>query len=368
MKNKVKYYSLKKILSKQAQYNIIFGERSNGKTYSVLEYGLKNYCATGEQMGVIRRWKEDFRGKRGEVLFSALVENGLVSKYTNDEFNNIHSYAGKWYLCKIGNDGKRVNDDKPFCFGFALSDMEHDKSTSYPSITTVLFDEFLTRRQYFTDEFVLFMNVLSTIIRQRNNVKIFMLGNTVNKYCPYFAEMGLSHIDKMKQGTIDVYTYGNNEHALRVAVEYAGTGDSKKPSDIYFAFDNPKLNMIKGGEWELNLYPHLPYKYKPKDVIFTFFILFDENTLQCEVVNINTDIFIYIHRKTTDLKDIDHDLIYTVDYSPRINFARDIYKPVSKVQKKIAVLFKTGKVFYQSNDIGEIVRNYLLNGQIDCLS
>lgn len=25
-----------------------------------------------------------------------------------------------------------VTQDEPFCFGFALSDMEHDKSTSYP--------------------------------------------------------------------------------------------------------------------------------------------------------------------------------------------------------------------------------------------
>ena len=54
--------------------------------------------------------------------------------------------------------------------------MEHDKSNSYPSINTVIFDEFLTRRFYVPDEFILFMNVLSTIIRLRDNVKIFMLG------------------------------------------------------------------------------------------------------------------------------------------------------------------------------------------------
>ena len=31
------YYSLQKILKKNAVYNVIFGERSNGKTYSVLK-------------------------------------------------------------------------------------------------------------------------------------------------------------------------------------------------------------------------------------------------------------------------------------------------------------------------------------------
>ena len=64
----------------------------------------------------------------------------------------------------------------------------------------------------------MFANVLSTIIRHRNDVKIFMLANTVNKYCPYFKEMGLKHITEMKQGSIDIYTYGSSD--LRVAVEY----------------------------------------------------------------------------------------------------------------------------------------------------
>ena len=38
-----KYYSLKKILSKNADYNLIIGERSNGKTYATLLYALKQY-------------------------------------------------------------------------------------------------------------------------------------------------------------------------------------------------------------------------------------------------------------------------------------------------------------------------------------
>ena len=33
---KKQYYSLKKILAENADYNIIIGERSNGKTYATL--------------------------------------------------------------------------------------------------------------------------------------------------------------------------------------------------------------------------------------------------------------------------------------------------------------------------------------------
>ena len=34
----MKYYSLKKIKEKNADYNLIIGERSNGKTYSCKKY------------------------------------------------------------------------------------------------------------------------------------------------------------------------------------------------------------------------------------------------------------------------------------------------------------------------------------------
>lgn len=41
----MKYYRLNNILKYDAMYNVIFGERSNGKTFSVLEHGVKEYLA-----------------------------------------------------------------------------------------------------------------------------------------------------------------------------------------------------------------------------------------------------------------------------------------------------------------------------------
>ena len=236
--------------------------------------------------------------------------------------------------------------------------MEHDKSTSYPDITTICFDEFLTRTTYLQDEFVLFMNVISTIIRHRTNVKIFMLGNTVNRYCPYFREMGLKHIKEMKPGDIDLYRYGDSD--LTVAVEYTLPNKNGKESDLYFAFDNPKLSMITGGAWEIDIYPHCPVKFKPSDILFIYFIEFSGDLLQCEIVQHEDLCFTFIHRKTTEIKDPEHDLIFSPDFSPRANCKRKITKPTSKIEKKISEHFIKDKVFYSDNEVGEIVRNYLL--------
>ena len=350
------FYSLKNILKTNALYYVIFGGRSNGKTYAVHEYAIKRYIATGEQLAIIRRWSDDFTGKRGRTLFENQVSTRNVEKLTGGLWTDIYYYSSCWYLCTYDDAGERITDKTPFAYGFSISAMEHDKSSSYPNITTVLFDEFLTRTFYLDDEFVLFMNVLSTIIRHRTNVKIFMCGNTVNKYCPYFAEMGLTHIKEMQPGTIDIYRYGDSR--LIVAVEYTDNRVSKE-SEMYFAFDNPKLSMITGSEWEIDVYPHLPQKYKPADIALTYFIEFNGELLQCEIVRLPNMAFTFIHRKTTPIKHPEKDIVYTTEYNPKSNYRRKINNPLSQTDKIIFYFFQADKVFYSDNEVGEIVRNYL---------
>lgn len=359
-KDTPKYYSLDNILSKNADYNIIFGERSNGKTYAALKYGIERYIKTGEQMAYIRRWREDLRGKRAENLFANHVANGLIEELTDGKFNEVFYLSNKWFLSFYDKDkNKRYPDSTPFCFGFCLSEQEHEKSSSYPNVTTIVFDEFLTRRIYLPDEFMLYMNLLSTIIRQRDNVKVFMLGNTVNKFCPYFQEMGLKNVGVMEQGTIDIYRFG--EHGATVAVEYCDTIVKQKASNKYFCFDNQNLQMITGGKWELAVYPHLPCKYKPKDVLFVFYIKFNDAILQGNIIQVGDENFCYIHQKTTPIKDEDNSLIYSLEMNGRPNYKRKLISNASYVESQVARYFATDKVFFQNNEIGEIVRNYLLN-------
>lgn len=356
---KPKYYQLDAILETNADYNVIFGERSNGKTYATLAYGLKRYVENKEQMAYIRRWREDLRGKRSETLFANHLANGYVKQITKGEYDNVLYLSGKWFLSKTDENGKQQPDITPFCYSFCLSEQEHEKSTSYPNVTTIVFDEFLTRRYYLPDEFMLFMNLLSTIIRQRDNVKVFMLGNTVNKFCPYFTEMGLKQIPYMEQGTIDIYQFGEN--GAKVAVEYCSTIKSEKASNKYFCFDNQNLQMITGGKWELGIYPHLPRKYKPKDVLFVFYIVFNDTILQGNIIQVDNDNFVYIHAKTTPIKDTENSLIYSLEMTGKPNYKRKLISNASYVETQVARYFATDKVFYQSNEIGEIVRNYIIN-------
>lgn len=359
---KFRFYDVQHLVDEypKAFYYVVIGERSNGKTYSALHLALKNYFEKGEQFAYLRRFGEDIRKKQLSNLFASHEENGEIAKMSNGEWTSVDYTGGKFRLMKIDENNDIVYSEEPIGHAFDLNSMEHYKSISFPKITTVIFDEFLTRYSYLPNEFILFTNSLSTIIRQRVNVKIFMLGNTVNKYAPYFSEMGLSHIKEQKQGTVDVYKYG--ETGLEVVVEYCPSSSTVggKKSDVYFAFDNPQLQMITSGSWEIAIYPRIPVDYKPKDVLQDFFIEFDKEILHGKVIAKEGCVpFVFLHRKTTEIRN-DDDIVYgqVPDANPyhRVSF----YNHKDKLSAFIRACYATKRIFYSENEVGEIFRNYLI--------
>lgn len=364
----MKYYSLDRIKKTKSRYNIIFGERSSGKTFACIDDIVKDYFKSGmkEQGAIIRRWREDFRGKRGATYFDNLIYDGngknRIKEYSNGKYDHVVYLSGRWYMAYYDAElEKNITAPEPFCFSFALTEMQHDKSSSFPGVKKIVYDEFMVHGagSYLPDEFVTFCNVLSTIIRNRADVVIYMLANTVDLVgCPYWREMGLYRIKEMKPGMIDIYTYGNT--GLKVAVEYTENPNVEgKPSDVYFAFQNKKLAMITQGSWELDFYAHLTEKYEKDDIIFTYFIQFEERLLQAEVIQKDGNTFTFIHPKTTPIKNEDDDIIFTTEASTKRNYYGKLTKPINKAIRKLFWYFVANKVFYSDNETGEIVAHYL---------
>lgn len=366
-KEVLKHYRLTNILKQapEACYYFIYGERSNGKSYSVLEYILQQYLEKGDEGAVIRRWKEDFRGGRGNQTFANLQHNDFgenkVYEYTKGKYSRIVYRNGKWWLANYDeSEDKIITAPDPFCYSFALSDYEHDKSASFPKVKNVLFDEYCpkTGGVYLQDEYVTYMQVLSTIIRHKSDVKVFMCANSLDRYCIYYKEFGiLKGVLKQQKGTIDIYNYGTS--GLQVAVEYSDSPSENKPSDKYFAFDNPALKVITTGEWSFSIYPHLLRKYKESEVIFKYFIKYEDAILQCNIVVRDNEAFTFIHHKTTPIKDDDKDIIFSCDQEQKANYLTRLTRPTTKIGRQILSFFVNNKVFYQSNEVGDLVEHYL---------
>lgn len=356
MPKKEKFYSLNKILEKNADYNLIYGERSNGKTWAMNEYALKKFIDSGfvEETAYIRRWREDVKQAEMRTLFDGLTAKGVISKLTKGMYDCVVYKQKLFYLARFDED---LNDyiifERPFMRVFALTDVEHTKSNAYPKITTIWFEEFISTKGYLPDEFIYFQQVISTIVRDRDNVKIFLTGNSVNRYSPYFSEMGLINVKNQKQDTIDVYTMGDG--VLTIAVEYTEHKSDKK-SDKYFCFDNPKLQMITSGKWQLDVYPKITHKIEDNDIVQQFFIDFDGELFHCKIV-LEDDLYLYIHPKTKFLKK-DDDIVYTsrASISPYLRSHWSIRS--DKLDNIICSLFLKNKVFYSSNEVGNAIENF----------
>ena len=359
------FYKLRRIREYNASYNMIVGERSNGKTYATLERGLERYFKEGKKIGYIRRWKEDISGINKNI-FGGLVANNRITELSGGKWNSIYSRAGEYYLCKYKKTPKgdeRIVDFEPFCYAFALNSMEHYKSNNYQTVGTIIFDEFIPSDSVGLgdQEFMLFMNMLSTIIRDpsRQDIEVYMVANTVNWDCPYFKEFGLGNVRSQKQGTIEFYQYGNANCSL--ALEYCESRETKesKEGDRFFAFDNPHLAMITGGAWEMEIYPHSPKKYRPKEVKFRYFLKYNDDTLQADIIKQGKDYWTFWHIKTGDIKDLDKDLVFTnLEQSPKYNIRMNLFKPQDRLGKRLLKFYNDNRVFYQDNTVGTIVANY----------
>lgn len=238
-----KFYSLTNILNTKSDYNLIIGQRSNGKTYACCKYCIEQYKKYKKRFAYIRRWSEDLKGFRAEQLFEPL--NEVVTKLFGDGYY-IKYFRHKYYLCN-------ENDEKIDVIGYALalSEASHTKSVAYPAnLDTILFDEFIqmSGERTLTDERSKFENTISTLVRYRTNVKIFMCANTVSKFSPYFVYFGID-INKVKQGSIvtkEIPT-DDDKGILRVSLEYCEYNkDIGKKASKYTS-----SKMIRTGQWEI---------------------------------------------------------------------------------------------------------------------
>lgn len=347
----MKYYDLKPLIKKypDCEYYMIYGEKSNGKTYAINAYCLERYLKTGEQSVYIRRTDEDLKSSMHKTMFSNIFENMIKKKHP--EYSGITNYRRMWFL--VDKNGKK--EKTPFMYEFSLNAVDHTNGSSLPNVKTIFFDEFASRTAYLQDEYRKFQIVISNIIRERGDVTIFMAGNTVNKFCPYFKELDFKP-DSLQQGEKILIKKGR----ARIAVEYTKSTEGGKASDKYF-FSGKSVSMITKGAWEVADYPACPERYTKKDVVFSFYIIFDEKYITGDLVKIGADFFIFFHpKKEAKIKHPDYDMVFCDFPTARRNYSNDITTAHDDQGRFIIALFQAGKVFYSDGDTGEILRNFIM--------
>lgn len=352
-------------------FRMVVGERSNGKTYPTITFdGLKRFIDSGftEAFAYVRRWDEDIKANAAD-LFNGCTSNGWLKWYTKGLYNNVQYYRGRWYLIRTDDTGKTEEKCKqPCAYAFSLSRSDHYKGADYPAIHTIVFDEFIADGAgYCMREWAKWQSIMSTIIRRRTDITVYMIANSVSPNCMYFDAYGID-IDNTPQGTITKYKYkGGGTLALEYCDSTEGASNKAQPADKYFIIDdNPGSSgsMITRGQWELQKSPRLPRRLSHKDrTVFRFWVVTSrDKVIQGNIIETDGTACIFFHNKTTPLKYKQGDYIYkaawdadTLD-SPTIRIGFDRYKQVDRL---ILELVQKNKAYYDNDVTADKLKHFI---------
>ena len=245
------FYHVDDVLQKvpDATFFIILGGRDLGKSFAIKTHCLQE-AVKGSELAYIRRFDREMKQHMNEAYWADVP----LKKYTKLDRDTIICDRSALYLGNTDETGKRKKAEK-IGNTFALNIAGHYKSTMYPKLGNAIFEEFITDEMYVPDEPNKLQNLVSTLARDKQ-FKVWMIGNTMSRVCPYFTEWSLTNIPNMKPGQIDRYEMKQAEGTtITIAVEFAPPRDAVKSSKMFFG---KSRDMIVSGQWHSNTYPHIP--------------------------------------------------------------------------------------------------------------
>lgn len=182
------YYSRNDLLSYNALFNFVVGERGTGKTYQFKDWAISDFIKNKNQFVYVRRYKTEFKDI-GNFF------DDMIKKYPNHKFSIAQ---GKFYI-----------DKKVAGFYIPLSTSITKKSVAYPNVNKIGFDEFILEKStlhYLPNEVNAFLGLYETVARDRNNVRVMFMANSVTLINPYFLFFDLQ-VSKTKR----FWTFKNND-------------------------------------------------------------------------------------------------------------------------------------------------------------
>ena len=175
------YYNFDKLFSYNFLIAFVIGERGVGKSFNSKVAVLKKFIRSGEQFIYIRRYKTEL-----DIALTSFWDDLQANGYFDDlKLEVKKNKLLTEFLC----DGKVCG------YAVPLSTSNILKSTPFPKVGTILFDEFLLdnagTHHYLKHEVTMLLDVIESVFRLRDG-KTILLGNALNVHAsPYFAYWNL---------------------------------------------------------------------------------------------------------------------------------------------------------------------------------
>lgn len=174
------WYNFDRINSYNSFFHFVLTNRGFGKSYGAKKRCIDRFLKYGEQFIYVRRYKTELK---------------KIYKYFEDIQDR---YKGHEFQVK----GKTFYIDGKVCgYAIPLSTSLIEKSNPYPKVCTIIYDEFIIDKghlRYLENEVEVMLELVSTICRTRDNVRVYFLANNVSEVNPYFTYFNI----KLPEGNI----------------------------------------------------------------------------------------------------------------------------------------------------------------------
>ena len=324
------YYSLRKLLSYNCNINIIIGARGYGKTFAVKEFCIKKFIHRNENFAWVRDTEEAKRELCGM--------NGI--KF----FEDVPLMKIKEFSQGVINKGGIIINNKRCGEVLPASTFQRYKGNSFQKVKNIVYDEFIREKGRFKKNTTWeTINTFSTIARSRDNVRIFLTANALDRGDPFLEFLGV----EIK----DFGIYVNREKG--VALHYADNSSrfietNSKGIIGKLIIDTPLENNLMSSEF-LNcgdlFFDELPPKAK-------ILLIIESNFQKCRIYTANKKLYV-----TPDFnKETYNNKRYVVNIADA-----ETFKPVLplELKKKLKENLINNNMLYQSTFLQKFIIDVL---------
>lgn len=277
----------------QGDIIILNGGRNTGKSYSVKVLMLREAFKAINKNNIceckfiyLRRFHDDTKDIYSQTYFDDIN----ISLITNGKYNSVIVYRHEIYLGNIDENGKQTRDVNigRVC---SMTKVITYKSQVFANYKYIVFEEFVSD-QYTVDEPNKLLNFMSTVFRDRKGV-VYMIGNLVSRFNPYFREWELTGAMTQALDTIDSYRFED----VNIKVWRCPDGVNLNK----MAFGHAK-KAIDGVEYESTVQPHLDIDREQAQLIYTLVLQHNEIMYLMELLSVDNNIIWYVSPKTTPIR------------------------------------------------------------------
>lgn len=201
------WYDIGQTLTHNALINIVIGPRGYGKTYGLKKKAISDFLKKGKQFIYLRRFQAELDLVKENLFNDIIVQQEFEGKIEYNKKEKAFTYNGG--ICG---------------YPMALSRANHYKSASFPLVTLIIFDEFVIDQSqgahYLKSEVRKLLDFIETVARMREDIRVFLLGNSLSFYNPYTLFWDLkqpdqNQITKTKDNLVLAQMVGDDEFTER---------------------------------------------------------------------------------------------------------------------------------------------------------